>query len=408
MGIVMLMEKGAPALGALALFINAAACQAQTQPAEPTRKTVAVEVNPVSQCLVPLQEGDKDFGDFGGFRNTCNFAVGYTYCVQNPKDGSWSSFNPCQTGRPTGNVEDVGPYGITRAHLYGGTRAHWFACANSNGSGEGPAGIWGQVVFDGALLRGRCRFDKSETVAETAKPRPPAPAAANPLNPIRQAFETARRSGDYSEVERLLRAGADRGDRKAMSILATLYTSGEPGVPRNPNAALELYRRLTIGGNASDQLQYAFALQRAGNPAAGRAIIEQLAKQGNRDAIEQLGYLRRDEARGTPAPRAVAAQPAPAPATREVVWETCKPQIMEWLRISSDTSARTVEAWRPSFMMEKLESDYGSRGNAFLDQRIAQIRHYMNDPIMNDTAMTNAAYRKELCTFEVLRAQPRR
>lgn len=370
---------------------------AQTAAAPQEGRLVAVEASPVSTCLQPIREGDADFGNFGGFRNTCDFTVEYTYCVQNPKQGSWADVNPCQSGRRTENVEGVGPKGRSGAHLYGGTRAHWFACAQANTSKEGPAGIWGDVIFDGTLLRGKCRYDKFVAKLPTpAKPgqasQPPA-GAANGLNAKGVA---AYQRGDYAGAVDLWRQAVNAGDPDAAYNLGQAYQFGR-GVPANPEEALKLYAKGAQAGHHSATAAYALNLVKYNRLSEALPWLEKAVAFGDRRAQYVLGVLltrdpgnRTDSARGKRLLQLSAAQgliqakdalakldgATPPTATQstgidravrtggtgEPVWNACEAQVMDLLRYVGNTPDN-IKVWRERISMKSL-SGYATTSDA--------------------------------------------
>jgi tripartite-type tricarboxylate transporter receptor subunit TctC len=94
----------------------------------PRGEVIASAGEPAHACLSPLMTGL-----YGGFANSCGYKVNYTYCVANPKEGSWTdaAFFRCDSAENTreGNgYLSIGPLKSDANHTRGGTQVHWFAC----------------------------------------------------------------------------------------------------------------------------------------------------------------------------------------------------------------------------------------------------------------------------------------
>lgn len=84
-----------------------------------------------SQCL-SLNPG-------GGFKNSCPYAIEYSYCVFRPKKDSWSESFDCDKNK-IGSWH-MGPYGSSIGHA-AGQKVHWIACKYGAAIGDGqPDGI---------------------------------------------------------------------------------------------------------------------------------------------------------------------------------------------------------------------------------------------------------------------------
>jgi hypothetical protein len=144
--------SAAPAAAARSSAAGGAGSQASANPAAPSgpggrpAKRTHVPESVAHQCL-QLQPG-------GGTRNSCAFAVEYSYCVLNPQAGSNSASFDCE-GRSPGSWQ-VGP-GSTAIMHSAGERVFIYACrygsSLSTPDGISPAGI---RYVAGQGLVGRC------------------------------------------------------------------------------------------------------------------------------------------------------------------------------------------------------------------------------------------------------------
>ncbi len=64
---------------------------------------------------------------YGGFKNSCSFAVMYAYCVYRPKKGSWTDGMDCEKNKVSSGFL-IDPNGTDGNHTSGGQRVHWVAC----------------------------------------------------------------------------------------------------------------------------------------------------------------------------------------------------------------------------------------------------------------------------------------
>ena len=101
-------------------------------------------------CIQPY------FEQFGGFANSCNQTVNFTYCVFKPKkDGwtDWSNLN-CEKDMMLKPIKTfsgslpVKAYEKEEYHTRGGEKLFWFACKN----GASPS----ETHFNGEQITGKC------------------------------------------------------------------------------------------------------------------------------------------------------------------------------------------------------------------------------------------------------------
>ncbi|MGE0873516.1 MAG: hypothetical protein AB7O31_02480 [Burkholderiales bacterium] len=84
----------------------------------PRRHVPAAEA---SKCLT-LQTGP----GYGGFVNSCNYAVEFVFCNVQPKKDSWGEAFDCDKGQQ--GAWQVGPLRKVGMHTKGAGRVNWFAC----------------------------------------------------------------------------------------------------------------------------------------------------------------------------------------------------------------------------------------------------------------------------------------
>ncbi len=65
---------------------------------------------------------------FGGFVNSCNYAVYYTYCAEHPKKDAWTESFDCDKGRHGLGSDVVGANNTQGSHTKGAKKIHWAAC----------------------------------------------------------------------------------------------------------------------------------------------------------------------------------------------------------------------------------------------------------------------------------------
>jgi hypothetical protein len=112
------------------------------------QEVIAASGQPAHECLSLIPEG------YGGFKNSCDFSVNYTYCAYHPKKGSWvdsASFN-CESSQNTksqSGYQTVRANGADGNHTHGAEKIFWFGCKE-------PAHPY-QVKFDGRQLFGMCK-----------------------------------------------------------------------------------------------------------------------------------------------------------------------------------------------------------------------------------------------------------
>lgn len=100
-----------------------------------------------SACISPMIPGqDAGAGSFGAFRNSCNYSVFFTMCVESPEEGSWGSTLDC--AKPLRNLDGISANDVQASHVTGGKRVHWFACRK-------PASPKG-AKFDGQRIVASC------------------------------------------------------------------------------------------------------------------------------------------------------------------------------------------------------------------------------------------------------------
>lgn len=114
------------------------------------QKIIATSGQPAHECLSLIKEDAL----YGGFRNSCNFKVHYTYCAYHPKKGAWvDSVNyNCESSQyttPRSGGQTVGANGADANHTNGAEKIFWFACKE-------PAHPY-LVKFDGRQLIGMCK-----------------------------------------------------------------------------------------------------------------------------------------------------------------------------------------------------------------------------------------------------------
>ncbi|MFC0351786.1 energy transducer TonB [Undibacterium danionis] len=88
---------------------------------------------------------------YGGFKNSCNEKVTYTYCVYKPKKNSWGELFDCEgdmAKKPQIGALTIKALDSDSEHTNGGLRVHWFACFH----GAVPK----EVTFNGVEIRGKC------------------------------------------------------------------------------------------------------------------------------------------------------------------------------------------------------------------------------------------------------------
>lgn len=117
------------------------------------QKVIASSGEPAHQCLSLISEGL-----YGGFSNSCNFKVYYTYCAYHPRKGTWvdsANYN-CESSQnttPRSDGQTVGPNGQDANHTRGAEKIFWFGC-------KAPAHPY-LVKFNGSGLMGMCRQESS-------------------------------------------------------------------------------------------------------------------------------------------------------------------------------------------------------------------------------------------------------
>ena len=65
---------------------------------------------------------------YGGFRNSCSFAVGFAWCAYRPKPDAWNASFDCEKPRGIATANSVAAHDSSAHHTGGGARIHWFAC----------------------------------------------------------------------------------------------------------------------------------------------------------------------------------------------------------------------------------------------------------------------------------------
>lgn len=94
---------------------------------------------------------------YGGFVNSCPYAIEYYYCAYHPKKDSWAEAFDCEANKFGAWQIAAGPGRRDTAHTNGAERIYWFACKYGptlhKPDGISPADIEFQV---GRGLLGRC------------------------------------------------------------------------------------------------------------------------------------------------------------------------------------------------------------------------------------------------------------
>lgn len=103
----------------------------------------AVRSHPVD--CVRIDENNR--GDYGAFKNVCDYPVSFVYCVQEPKSG-WSKYISCNPDSPRMGVDGIAARGIQAAFVKGEAKVHWFACRKP----KSPI-----ARFDGRQIVGTCK-----------------------------------------------------------------------------------------------------------------------------------------------------------------------------------------------------------------------------------------------------------
>jgi len=77
---------------------------------------------------------------YGGFKNSCNFPVEYTYCAYKPKKDSWTEAFDCEKDKFGSDMIEAN--GIDEAHTKGAQQIHWGACRSEKDYPITPFGKW--------------------------------------------------------------------------------------------------------------------------------------------------------------------------------------------------------------------------------------------------------------------------
>ena len=101
-------------------------------------------------CIQPY------FEQFGGFANSCNQTVNFTYCVFKPKKDGWTDMagTNCEKDMMLKPIKTfsgslpVKAYEKEEYHTRGGEKVFWFACKN----GASPS----ETHFNGEQITGKC------------------------------------------------------------------------------------------------------------------------------------------------------------------------------------------------------------------------------------------------------------
>ena len=96
------------------------------------------------QCLKLIRQPRQ----YGGFTNTCNYAVEYNFCLYHPEKDSWGAMFDCEKGNGSGGSWQVGPLKNVAAHTNGAERMHWFACRWGETLGKAEGVSPADVYFD--------------------------------------------------------------------------------------------------------------------------------------------------------------------------------------------------------------------------------------------------------------------
>lgn len=81
---------------------------------------------------------DNKHGLYGGFVNSCDYAVERTYCAYLPKKGAWVEAFDCEKGQFGSDL--IGAKQTSGAHVRGAEKIHWVACRYRGPDGK-PLGV---------------------------------------------------------------------------------------------------------------------------------------------------------------------------------------------------------------------------------------------------------------------------
>lgn len=116
---------------------------------KPKRHVLGAEAH---NCLTLIQDPG-----YGGFINSCPYAVEYYYCAYKPKKDSWAESFDCEKQKMGAWQIGAGPNNRDGAHTKNAEMIYWFACKYGptlhNPDGVSPADIEFQP---GRGLMGRC------------------------------------------------------------------------------------------------------------------------------------------------------------------------------------------------------------------------------------------------------------
>jgi len=88
-----------------------------------------------SKCLSLLEKSL-----YGGFKNSCNFPVEYTYCAYKPKKDAWTEAFDCEKDKFGSDMIEAN--GIDEAHTKGAKEIRWGACRSEKDYPVTPFAKW--------------------------------------------------------------------------------------------------------------------------------------------------------------------------------------------------------------------------------------------------------------------------
>jgi hypothetical protein len=102
------------------------------EPARPDRQKVIASAGEVAHsCLTVVKSGL-----YGGFANSCTFAVNFKFCALNPRKGTWTEHLDCEKSAVL-SLSSVAAKAVVTDHTHGAEKIAWFACKSpAHPSGE--------------------------------------------------------------------------------------------------------------------------------------------------------------------------------------------------------------------------------------------------------------------------------